>query len=103
MSEVERLHMKQHDGWEPAYKEMFSLAARLEVENKRLKERLAIANHQVKMHVKTIEALREAATEPQSCPKCGSDAYRGHRDGDIQAPECYYWGCDNCHHQWGHE
>lgn len=41
---------------------------------------------------------------PPVCPKCGSaDTYRDHHEGNFVAPECDYWRCGLCDHDWGHE
>ena len=44
---------------------------------------------------------------PPPCPECGATGedsiWRGHHHGDWGAPECGYWHCVECEHQWGHE
>lgn len=42
----------------------------------------------------------EATCPP--CPKCGNidDNERCHHAGTFAAPECDYWHCPNCEHQW---
>lgn len=49
--------------------------------------------------IETVEAC-----EHPLCPECGSDdTHHCHHDGDIRAPECDYWLCGECGHQWGFE
>jgi len=38
------------------------------------------------------------------CPKCGGeDTYRAHADATASHPEVWYWNCEDCLIQWGHE
>ena len=38
------------------------------------------------------------------CPKCGSeDITEVHREGDLLAPECDFFFCMACEHEWGHQ
>lgn len=40
--------------------------------------------------------------EETVCPACGSeDIDRVHHHADSM-PECYYWRCGMCEHEWGH-
>lgn len=46
---------------------------------------------------------RRAYLDGEVC-LCGStDAQRSHHQGDTLAPECDFWECGSCGHQWGHE
>ena len=39
----------------------------------------------------------------KKCPECGSDdVERGHHGESFALPECWYWFCYQCEHQWGH-
>ncbi len=43
-------------------------------------------------------------TEYRQCPRCGDkDCERYHHVATYPAPECWYWECPTCAHQWGHE
>lgn len=47
--------------------------------------------------------LKYVNTPEQTCPKCGEteDLTHVHHRGDFVAPECDYWICNVCRHQWG--
>lgn len=38
------------------------------------------------------------------CPECGcAERTKRHHPGTFAVPECWFWQCDECEHQWGHE
>jgi predicted RNA-binding Zn-ribbon protein involved in translation (DUF1610 family) len=40
--------------------------------------------------------------EPEPCPKCGStETERLHHAATFALPECWFWQCEKCGHQWG--
>lgn len=42
--------------------------------------------------------------EELRCPQCRSEMVeRWHHAGSFGVPECRYWRCEACLHQWGHE
>lgn len=46
--------------------------------------------------------MRLASEDETACPKCQSeDIDRRHHRADSM-PECFYWECNECDHQWGH-
>lgn len=47
--------------------------------------------------------LKEAAVNHTECPECGSDDIdRVHHEGSFAIPECWYFLCHECDHQWDH-
>lgn len=41
--------------------------------------------------------------EPLRCPACeGADVDRLHHAPTFALPECDYWQCMECEHEWGH-
>lgn len=51
-----------------------------------------------------LAAARRAATETERCPSCRIGlGDQCHHEGDAAVPECWYFRCERCGHQWGHE
>lgn len=47
-------------------------------------------------------ADEDAKPEDELCPVCEADNIeRRHHTADS-IPECFYWQCNECEHQWGH-
>ena len=41
---------------------------------------------------------------PTACPECQSrEIGRSHHRPTFAVPECDFWECEECDHQWGHE
>lgn len=48
--------------------------------------------------------MSDETEEDPKCPKCQSDDVdRCHHEATYAVPECDYWQCNECEHQWGHE
>ena len=40
---------------------------------------------------------------PEVCPECSSaNVSWKHHEATFAVPECSYWDCEDCDHQWGH-
>ena len=51
-----------------------------------------------------MEAASLLCEPSEICPKCGGeDTYRAHADATASHPEVWYWNCEDCLIQWGHE
>lgn len=49
-------------------------------------------------------AAKLIASLTPPCPKCGcAERTKRHHAGTFAVPECWFWQCDECEHQWGHE
>jgi len=56
------------------------------------------------VNARIVNNKLEHAPWGPACPKCGkNDTQRGHHNPSALAPECDYWVCNDCEHQWGHE
>jgi uncharacterized protein with PIN domain len=56
-----------------------------------------------KIVAKCLEDPLDVEAEARRCPECESDDIDKlhHRADSI--PECWYWVCNECERQWGHE
>lgn len=53
--------------------------------------------------INTVLSSRSEFSKEPSCPHCHRhNIIAGHHGGTWAVPECYYWECEDCHHQWGH-
>ena len=44
----------------------------------------------------------DVAADKHRCPKCESNETDHLRHGPDHLPECWFWRCMDCEHEWGH-
>ena len=69
--------------------------------------RYADDNNQAKLKLTFADLWCQYAVMTARCPECGSTEFhrvhRQHLEGQAGGvPECDFYQCDGCEHQWGH-
>ncbi len=65
-----------------------------------------VCNHVSEEHLAFLQLSAERdPARVGDCPKCHASwvwVERRHHEATWAVPECDYWQCEQCDHQWGH-